>query len=199
MSQQQQPHIPGVGIMQALPDGPRYAGFNRRMLAATIDSVLVMIFLAPVIDWALVMMYGEISVDLPNFMQQLSMENDPQKLMALFHQNIVASGLLRRWLENTFWQTAILASATGICWHFWSATPGKMLLGCKVLDAKTLGPMSFKQIIVRLLGYIVSTVFLFFGFFWIGFNKQHRGWHDCMANTLVIIRPKKTIMDDNFK
>ena len=78
------------------------------------------------------------------------------------------------------------------CIWFWRklrATPGKMLIGAEVVDADTGGPISLKQSVIRYLGYFVSTIPLGLGLMWVGFDPRKQGWHDKMANT-VVVRPK---------
>ncbi|MCC1497490.1 RDD family protein [Alcanivorax sp. 1008] len=71
-------------------------------------------------------------------------------------------------------------------WVYKSATPGKMALGLKIVDADTAGPCSTGQLIGRYLGYYVSIVALCLGFLWVAFDKRKQGWHDKLAGTLVI-------------
>ena len=72
---------------------------------------------------------------------------------------------------------------------FWikkQATPGKLLLQMKIIDFKTKGAPSVKQLIIRLIGYIISTIPMFLGFFWVIFDKNKRGWHDYLSGTEVV-------------
>lgn len=75
---------------------------------------------------------------------------------------------------------------TILFWHFKSATPGKMILGIKIVDAKTLGKASTGKLLLRYLGYYVSMIPLLLGIFWVGWDKRKQGWHDKIAGTLVI-------------
>jgi uncharacterized RDD family membrane protein YckC len=76
--------------------------------------------------------------------------------------------------------------ATIFFWRYKSATPGKLILSLRVVDARTLGPMSWGQIVGRYFAYVVSTLPLFFGFLWIAWDARKQAWHDKMAGTLVI-------------
>jgi uncharacterized RDD family membrane protein YckC len=78
------------------------------------------------------------------------------------------------------------AAATVAFWHYRRATPGKMAISAVIVDASTFGPPSTGQLIGRYLGYYVSTIVLFLGFLWIAFDPRKQGWHDKMANTVVI-------------
>jgi uncharacterized RDD family membrane protein YckC len=72
---------------------------------------------------------------------------------------------------------------------FWiarQATPGKMVIGAKIVDAKTGNPASTGQLVGRYLGYYVSTIPLFLGIFWVAFDDKKQGWHDKLAGTVVV-------------
>lgn len=71
-------------------------------------------------------------------------------------------------------------------WYYKSATPGKMILGIKIVDANTLGKASTGKLCLRYLGYYVSLLVLGLGFFWVGWDRRKQGWHDKIAGTLVI-------------
>lgn len=98
-----------------------------------------------------------------------------------------------------------------LLWKWKSATPGKMILGIKVVDAETGGPLSMRQCVLRMIGYIppiiplmffmavpiapqpllfigagVFTCPLLWGFLSVGTDPSKRGWHDKMAGTMVV-------------
>ena len=76
---------------------------------------------------------------------------------------------------------------------FWlarQATPGKMALKVKVVDAKTGGPLTLGQSLIRYLGYYVSTIPLGLGLIWVGIDARKQGWHDKLAGT-VDVRAKQ--------
>lgn len=75
---------------------------------------------------------------------------------------------------------------TMLFWYYKSATPGKMILGIKIVDANTLGKVSSGKLMLRYLGYYVSMLPLLLGIFWVGWDKRKQGWHDKIAGTLVI-------------
>jgi len=86
-----------------------------------------------------------------------------------------------------FWISWILpAIAVIIFWVCKSATPGKMLTKIKIIDAKSGGKLSVGQSIGRYLAYFVSMIPLMLGIFWVGLDKKKQGWHDKLANTLVV-------------
>jgi uncharacterized RDD family membrane protein YckC len=75
---------------------------------------------------------------------------------------------------------------TILFWYYKSATPGKMILGLKIVDSDTFGKVSKGRLIGRYLGYYLSMLGLFMGFFWIAWDKKKQGWHDKLARTVVI-------------
>jgi uncharacterized RDD family membrane protein YckC len=78
------------------------------------------------------------------------------------------------------------AVAVILFWMYRQATPGKMLIGAKIVDEKTLGKPSTGQMIGRYFAYYLSTIVLLLGFIWVGFDARKQGWHDKLAGTLVI-------------
>ena len=98
------------------------------------------------------------------------------------------------WMDPTQSSTAIDALINYLLpalviilfWIYRSATPGKMILNIAIVDAKTGGKPSTGQFIGRYLGYYLSMLPLFLGFFWVAFDKRKQGFHDKLAGTLVI-------------
>jgi len=66
-----------------------------------------------------------------------------------------------------------------------SATLGKMALGLMVLDTDGY-PISFGQATGRYFGKILSALPCYAGFIAAFFNEKKQGWHDSMANTVVV-------------
>lgn len=75
---------------------------------------------------------------------------------------------------------------TLLFWHFRAATPGKALLGLRIVDAKTLGKAPAGRLCLRYLGYYLSALALMLGFVWVGIDARKQGLHDKLARTLVI-------------
>jgi uncharacterized RDD family membrane protein YckC len=78
------------------------------------------------------------------------------------------------------------AIAVILFWVYRQATPGKMAIGAKIVDARTLGKPSNGQMIGRYFAYYLSTIVLLLGFIWVGFDARKQGWHDKLAGTLVV-------------
>jgi uncharacterized RDD family membrane protein YckC len=87
-------------------------------------------------------------------------------------------------------QWVLPAVAIVIFWIARQATPGKMMIRARIVDAETGGPLTRAQAIKRYLGYYVSLFGLGLGFFWVGWDRRKQGWHDKIAGT-VVIRPRR--------
>lgn len=72
------------------------------------------------------------------------------------------------------------------CWVQFAGTPGKLIFKLKVVDMATGQKITLKQAIIRYIAYIPSAVILLCGFLWIAFDEKKQGWHDKLAQTMVI-------------
>jgi uncharacterized RDD family membrane protein YckC len=73
-------------------------------------------------------------------------------------------------------------------WVYMGATPGKLAMSARIVDADTGAPLTTTQSVIRYLGYVVSLIPFGVGYIWIGFDRRKQGWHDKMANS-VVVRP----------
>ncbi|MFW0776517.1 MAG: RDD family protein [Rickettsiales bacterium] len=193
--EKQRTMLPGVNFLLGTGKYARdkkYASFNRRMIAATVDSLIAMVVLAPLIDWYLSTYSPLPPVDWAAVGERIPQGASDEESNRIIARYLVESGHVARWFNNFMVQCMALSMAAGICWHFWAATPGKMLLRLKVVDAKTETHPTDTQIIMRLMGYVVSAIPLGLGFFWMGLDKRKQGWHDKLANTVVIVVSRQT-------
>ena len=137
-----------------------YVGFWARVWASIIDTVLLCLLLWPV----------------TNFI-------DPDG----FSFSWDASGLSVHHTFGYYLVNYILPGAVIIAfWLTRQATPGKMAIGAKVVDARTGGKLTPGQSIGRYLGYFVSTIPFCLGLIWVGFDSRKQGWHDKLAGTVVV-------------
>lgn len=136
-----------------------YVGFWARVGASIIDTILILLITAPIT----IKIYGQYSA--------------------------VAGGPMIRGPGDVLVNYVLPAILVIGLWIKFGATPGKMALSAKIVDAKTGRSPSTQQLIIRYLGYIVSMIPLGLGLFWVGFDRKKQGWHDKMAST-VVVRPK---------
>jgi uncharacterized RDD family membrane protein YckC len=152
-----------------MSDAIRYAGFWIRCVASVIDTLIVSMIVGPMLWKVYGAGYFQDYVDLM------------QGRIDLAADRPFFAG------PADFWISLVLpAVGVVLFWIARQATPGKMALSLRIVDADRLAPLSRRQAIVRYLGYYVSTLPLLLGFFWIVFDPRKQGWHDKLARTVVI-------------
>ena len=75
-----------------------------------------------------------------------------------------------------------------LCWAAFGATPGKALLGLRVIGGKRRRGLGIVLAFLRLCGVMVSAVLFGLGFVMVAFTRDKRGLHDHLAGTAVIRR-----------
>jgi uncharacterized RDD family membrane protein YckC len=145
-----------------VPDGYSYAGFWLRVAASLIDTVLVLLITVPL----LLAVYG----GSPALMSSSGFAAIPNLLISY-----VAPAI------------AVIAF-----WVARQATPGKMVFGARIVDARTGNSLTVRQSIGRYLGYFVSTIPFGLGLIWVAFDPRKQGWHDKLAGT-VVVRPRSRV------
>ncbi|MCB1833540.1 MAG: RDD family protein [Geminicoccaceae bacterium] len=73
--------------------------------------------------------------------------------------------------------------------NFWltsQATPGKMVMGLRIVDAETGGMPGVGQYTLRYFGYLVSGIPFALGYLWMLFDSRRQTWHDKIGRTVVI-------------
>ena len=91
------------------------------------------------------------------------------------------------------------AAAIVLFWLYRQATPGKIAIGARIVDANTGGKPSTRQLLMRYVGYYVSCIPLFLGMLWVAFDPRKQGWHDKMAGTVVVRNKKGTTRAVQFE
>ncbi len=161
---------------------PQYVGFWMRLLAFFVDVLVLVVVLLPV----MVALYGGgyLSRLATEFSALLISSGDPNADAARILEVLSGSNSAVAALLDIKVQIALIV-ATILFWRFRGATPGKMLIRAKIVNAETSAPASTGRLIGRFLAYIVSCFFML-GFIWIAFDKRKQGWHDKLAGTVVI-------------
>jgi uncharacterized RDD family membrane protein YckC len=65
-------------------------------------------------------------------------------------------------------------------------TVGKRVVGIRVIDFNTGGPIGFGRAVIRYFGRIVSVIVCFLGYLWMLWDKERQCWHDKFANDVVV-------------
>lgn len=170
--------------------GSPYASFERRMLASMIDTLLILVLVIPLIKpfMTVAQPATEYIHALTAKLQQGSLST-PDYNIQMFDYMLGEGGKLL--LLDLIYQTIFMGIVVVLFWFYRSATPGKMILNMHIVDAKTEGKPTRKQWLLRYVGYIIAAAPLMLGFVWIMFNKKRQGWHDKLAGTVVMVKPKK--------
>ena len=83
-------------------------------------------------------------------------------------------------------QVVVPAVAVILFWKYRGATPGKMAISAKIVDAQTGARPATGKLVLRYFAYLASTLPLLLGFVWIAIDRRKQGFHDKIAGTLVI-------------
>ncbi len=162
-----------------------YAGFSIRFLAQIIDTIFIMLLFIP-----LGYIIPDAKNEMPNEIIEAYKLHSQNEITDEELTNIAAPYLINEFLPkliNVFLiQLFIVGVVFIILWHYKSTSPGKALLGLKIVDAETLKPLSYAQSFLRFIGYFISIIPFMFGFTMIMFSKKKQGLHDKIARSLVI-------------
>ncbi len=153
-------------------DLEEYAGFGRRLAAAIIDTVILGI-LAAILHY---LIFGNSGLEIVIGPEGFNIQSN--------------SG----WIEQL-----LFLVITVFMWIKFLGTPGKLLLGCHVVDAESKQALQLGQAILRYVGYFVSLLPLGLGFFWIIWDKRKQGFHDKIAGTVVIVESHHRENDESQK
>jgi uncharacterized RDD family membrane protein YckC len=73
-----------------------------------------------------------------------------------------------------------------VCWAVLGQTIGMMPFGLRVVRADDGGKITWTNAILRLIGFVISAIFLYIGLIWAAFDPRKQGWHDKIGGTVVI-------------
>lgn len=98
------------------------------------------------------------------------------------------------WLSSTWIQGpadflvnwVLPAIAVVLFWVYRQATPGKIAISARIVDAETGEKPSTGQLIGRYFAYYVSIIPFMVGILWVAFDSRKQGWHDKLAGTVVV-------------
>jgi uncharacterized RDD family membrane protein YckC len=152
-----------------MSDEVRYAGFWIRFVASVIDTVLATLIVGPLL-WKI---YGR------GYFQ-------PYFDLVQGNLDLQADRPMFAGPADVFLSLILPAAGIVIFWIARQATPGKMALKLKIVDANSFAAPGTLQSIGRYLGYYASIFGLMLGFLWVAFDPRKQGWHDKLARTVVI-------------
>jgi uncharacterized RDD family membrane protein YckC len=164
------PQMAGYPV-PAFAAGKTYGGFWMRLVARIVDGIIITVPLG-VIFGVFVALAGGIA----------STANTTDQNA----QAAVGIGLIGVWLL-----IATLATIGTVAYfvYFWGtsgSTLGMRIFSLRVVDADTGARIGIPRAIVRYLMSIVNSLACYIGWIWIAFDPRKQGWHDKVANSVVI-------------
>lgn len=162
----------------------RYAGYYERVFASTIDLMMLFTLLYEPFAWISRLLYGNASPS-----QALAEGANISWQQALSVYVYSEQGELV--VINFFLQVVVIGVFVISCERVFGTTPGRYLVGLKLVDAQTEQAPTLFQLIRRFLGYFLSLPPLMFGYIWCSWDKKRQTWHDKVAGTVVLdLRPR---------
>lgn len=72
-------------------------------------------------------------------------------------------------------------------WAMNGGTPGKVMLGMRIVGPDgSVNGIGWGRAVLRMFGYVVSSLLCYLGFFWVLIDQDKQGWHDKIARTYVV-------------
>jgi uncharacterized RDD family membrane protein YckC len=171
------------------PFGSEYVGFQNRILAATLDSVVLFVTIIPLSIWLTNLTIGQIDMSLTPLLEALAPVVDPVERATIIKIFLVDAGRLQYFLVNSLMQLVGMFAYCMWFWKHYGATLGKMLTFQRLVVLSTGEYLTYAQGFWRCVGYVLASMPLFLGVAWIAWDKNRQGWHDKMVGTVVIRKP----------
>ncbi|QKX01139.1 RDD family protein [Wolbachia endosymbiont of Dipetalonema caudispina] len=154
----------------------------KRYISILLDLIIIVIFLQ---SCSQISNQFFINSEDSKTLSQIAAKYQTQISLSI-EEKIVQSKLIKLLIINQIIQFIGLFSYITYMWTRFAATPGKLLLGLRVVDAQTFKRITPKQATKRFFSIILSAAPLFLGFLWSNFNNRCQTWHDKIADTVVI-------------
>lgn len=150
-----------------------YAGFISRFVAFVIDTIIIT-FSVLAFTW-----FVSVTIEIFNL----------QAFFNIFRILIPGASSSLEQLISRLTAGFLLAFAIAgyyiFFWIFAGYTPGKALMGLRIITVEGR-KISFFRALLRYLAYFLSAGLFFLGFIWIFVDERRQGWHDKIAGTIVI-------------
>ncbi|HRN68465.1 MAG TPA: RDD family protein [Promineifilum sp.] len=151
-----------------------YAGFVTRSIAFAIDLILI------AVTQITILFLVRLLLDFFGLDQLARAIFEPTETT-----NVSVFITITRWVIAFIGSGFLFALYSISMWLLVDKTLGQALLGLRVL--RTDGrPLTLGPAIRRVLGYYISFLALFLGFLWVLVDDRRQGWHDKIADTIVV-------------
>lgn len=158
----------------------KYAGFWIRFIAYLVDALILYVPVS-------VFNYIFIIDGIISFTQNSSLDSMD---WSAFYRTFVLCIFLNLLV---YWFFSAMFESGG-----WQATPGKRLMGLRVVDEMG-GRISFKVATGRYFSKYLSALILFIGYIMVGLTEKKQGLHDKMAGTFVLYGKPETQGENLFQ
>lgn len=162
-----------------LHTGPHYADLYARAIAATIDFGIIYLLLNTPFRLLTSKLYAHVDTAL---LAEAQRQTQTGAMLDLLFQ----SGLPFWWAVNASIQIVAMGVLIVGTQCAWGTTPGKKIIGLRIVRYPSLEAPARWRFVVRFLSYILSAGCLMIGIFWTSFNRERRAWHDYIAGTAVL-------------
>lgn len=165
----------------------KYATLNRRMMAVSIDMLVITLILNPLMSFLekLVYMGRTPYMAIMDYSQNNYVEGqtvDITDLVNLF----ISEGLFGKFLIMQLIPFLILGAYFAFCWAKFTYTFGGYLLSISVrLDDDSQSKISFLRSILRFLASFLCYFTLGIGYIMLSFNRKRQAIHDKICKTIV--------------
>jgi uncharacterized RDD family membrane protein YckC len=159
-------NLEGAFLMD-LMSRPPLAGIGTRFAAILLDGLLPMLITIP--------------AAIVGYIMYLGLAGTPPSLPSDTMQTVGIFVLLLTYLGFASYSALVLAM-----WAY-GMTPGKYILGIRVVKVDTGVPVGFWRMALRqIIGQWAAAILCYLGFIWALFDANKQGWHDKIAKTLVV-------------
>jgi uncharacterized RDD family membrane protein YckC len=166
----QGPVVAGYPMPYYAP-GKTYGGFLIRLVARLVDGVIISVPLGVLFIVFAVLAGGIAS-------QTNTTDQNAQTAVGL--------GIVGVWLLIVTLATLGTVVYFVYFWGTSGSTLGMRIFSLRIVDADTGAPIGIARAIVRYLMSIVNSVACYIGWIWVAFDPRKQGWHDKVANSVVI-------------
>lgn len=160
------------------PAPPRLASFGQRLAAAVLD---VLVLSVPLV-LLLALLFGFVAVGAGAVFGSLDGDG------ATAAGGLVVGGLALLLVVLLAFLAAPLLYGVGFEGSSRGQTIGKWVVGIRVIDGWTAGPLTMSRALVRVLvRTFASGQVLALGYLWMLWDEQGRTWHDMAADSRVVL------------
>jgi len=148
-----------------------YAGFVTRLIAFVIDILIISVSIGVMLG-TVALILNFFNIDLQAMTEEKSNINSIVRGVIIFLTGFGFTFLVNMVYTTFFWMAA-------------GKTIGKAVMGLRVIGPKG-SRITFWRAVKRYIGYWISAIPLFLGYFWVLVNDHRHAWHDTIAGTSVI-------------